>query len=101
MALALQHDDTFKEFKEEKGRFKDFEYYELLDLGLNAVFYLKYPTRNANNTTVMKLLPEKKHDLYKVLWLLVDIFYTIETSHMNIQLNGMLLHLRSGEELVF
>ena len=57
VALAIQHDDTFKEFEEWKGRFKDFECYELLDLGLNAVFYLRYPTRNANNTTVMKLLP--------------------------------------------
>ena len=60
VALALQHDETFKEFEEWKGRFKDFECQELLDLGLNAVFYLKYPTRNADNTTVMKLLPERK-----------------------------------------
>ena len=50
VALALQHDE----------RFKDFKCYDLLELGLNEVFYLRYPTRSANNTTVMRLLPERK-----------------------------------------
>ena len=60
VALALQHDERFKDFSTNKGRFKDFECYKLLDLGLNAVYYFRYPTRCANNTTVMRLLPERK-----------------------------------------
>ena len=49
VALALQHEE----------RFKDYECSELLDLGLNEVFYLKYP-KKSNNTTVMKVLSERK-----------------------------------------
>ena len=60
VALALQHDKRFQNYSFDERRFKVFECYELLDLSLNEVFYLRYPTRGANNTTVMKLLPERK-----------------------------------------
>ena len=37
---------------------REFEYFDLLDLGLNEVFYLKYPTRK--DTKVIKVLSESK-----------------------------------------
>ena len=49
MALALQYEERFEN-----------RCSELVDLGSNEVFYLKYPTRNVNNNTVMKVLFERK-----------------------------------------
>ena len=57
VALALQHDMQFKVLDE---KYKGCECFELLNLDLNAVFLFRYPTTNSNNTTVMKILPERK-----------------------------------------
>ena len=57
VALALQHDVQFKVLDE---KYKGCECFELLSLDLNAVFLFRYPTANSNNTTVMKVLPERK-----------------------------------------
>ena len=57
VALALHHDLQFKLLDE---KYKGCKCSKLLSLDLNAIFYFRYPTANSNNTTVMKLLPERK-----------------------------------------
>ena len=57
VALVLQHAVQFK-FLDEK--YKGCKCSELLNLDFNAVLLFRYPTTTLNNTTVRKILPERK-----------------------------------------
>jgi len=84
VALALQHDVQFKLLDE---KYKDCECSELLSLDLNAVFYFRYLITNSNNTTVMKLLPERKARSLQGIIAYCKYISVIMTTHVMIQLS--------------